>query len=633
MILFLDVETYSEVDLTKNSVYGYAESSSFRILLLAYAFDNEPVEVIDLTNTRSRPPNRLLRALKDKTVLKVAHNAMFERVCLSKWLGVSLTAAGWRCTRVYASYLGLPGTLSELGKALHISHQKLEQGEELISLFCKPVKGKRVLGSDHPAEWADFIRYNQRDVEALREIYNRLSRYPIPIREWHIYTVDQTINDRGVQVDTDFALKAVSMGQKVNQELLEKAYHIGIENPRSTPGMTDWLKKQGVQPLDMRRKTVESLAKQSTGIVREGLDVRLELAKSSLSKYDAILRCVSQDGRLHGLFYHFGGHTGRWSCKYVQPQNLPQNHIADLDTARNLVTAGDIEKIRNDYGPPTGVLSQLIRTVFVPLPDKIFLVADYSQIESRTLSWIAGEKWRLDAFREGRDIYCESASKMFGMLVEKNGANAELRVLGKTAELGLGYQGGKQALINMGALDKGIPEQKLQELVDKWRSANPRIVKLWKFVENLCQQCIMNRTAYRSRLFTFGFIDGALYITLPSGRSLWYQEVALEQTDMGTQIGFDDYRNGRKKRTTTYGGRLTENIVQAVSRDILAHALSNLEAAGLSVVLHIHDEAVVEAPAGTDLQKVIDAMESVPSWAAGLPVKAEGYSCSYYQKK
>ena len=313
--------------------------------------------------------------------------------------------------------------------------------------------------------------------------------------------------------------------------------------------------------------------------------------------------------------------------------NLPQNHIAELDTARKLVIAGDMEKIRNDYGPPTGVLSQLIRTVFVPPPDKTFLVADYSQIESRTLSWMADERWRLDAFREGRDIYCESASKMFMVPVEKNGANAELRALGKTAELGLGYQGGKQALIHMGALDKGIPEQKLQELVDKWRSANPRIVKLWKSVEDLCQQCIVNQTAYRCGRFIFGFRDGALYITLPSGRSLWYQGVALEQTNMGTQIGFDDYRNGRKKRTTTYGGRLTENIVQAVSRDILAHALSNLEAAGLSVVLHIHDEAVVEAPAGTDLQKVIDAMESVPSWAAGLPVKAEGYSCSYYQKE
>ena len=632
MILYLDVETYSSIDLHKNSVYCYTGPPDFTILLASFAFDNGPVVVCDLTCPEARLPDAFLRALTDPSVLKVAHNAMFERVCLSKHLGTTLAAESWRCTRVYASYLGLPGKLSALGETLNIRDKKLEEGEGLIPLFCKPVKGRRAAAEEHPEEWALFKLYNRRDVEALREIYLRLCCFPFPEKEWAAYALDQKINDRGVRVDAAFVQKAQLMGETVNRELMDKALAIGIQNPRSTVEMGKWLQGHGVHPEDLRRKSLQKLAGQSEGIVQQGLSLRLELAKSSLSKYSAILRGMNADGRLRGLFYHYGGHTGRWSCKYVQPQNLPQNHLQDLDAARDLVIAGDIQGIRERIGPPTAVLSELIRTAFIPAEGKVLIVADYSQIESRVLSWLASEEWRMEVFRENRDIYCESASNMFGVPVRKNGPNAELRVLGKTAELGLGYQGGVQAMVHMGALDKGIPMQKLEELVVKWRASNPRIVRLWKAFENLAKHAVVNRTAYQNGLFTFGYQHGALYITLPSGRSLWYQGARLEQNGRNIQITFDDYRDGKRKRTSIYGGRLTENIVQAVSRNILAHALRNLEDKGFPVVLHIHDEAVVEAESEDCLEQVIDAMESGPDWTEGLPLKAEGYCCRYYQK-
>ena len=642
-LLAIDIETYSDVDLTKCGVYAYCDSPQFEILLFAYAFDEEETEIIDLA-CGEHLPQRVLDALEDTTVIKTAFNAAFERTCISKHLGKKLPPVSWQCTAVQSAMLALPLSLDGVGEVLNIKRKKLKEGTDLVRFFsmpCKPTKANggrtRNLPSDEPEKWARFKAYCIRDVDAEREIRQKLRNYPIPESEMRLYQMDQEINDRGILVDQELVANAILCDTQYKEAVTARAYELtGLENPNSPAQIKGWLSDRGVEVDSLDKKAVKSMISDADGEVLEVLQLRLLMAKTSVKKYEAIERSVCSDGRCHGLLQFYGANrTGRWAGRLVQVQNLPQNHIADLELARNLVKDRQFDLIDLLYDSTPGVLSELIRTAFIPKPGCRFIVADFSAIEARVLAWFSGEQWRLDTFAEGGDIYCASASQMFGVPVVKHGENGHLRQKGKIAELALGYGGSVGALTSMGALDMGLEEEELQPLVNQWRSSNPHITKFWWDVDAAAVKAVKERTSISYKNLCFTYRSGILFVTLPSGRNLSCIKPRMTQNRFGREsLSYEGVGESKKwMRIETYGPKLVENIVQATARDLLALAMLRLRDAGYEIVMHIHDEAVLEVPDGvSSVDEVCRMMSVAPDWAAGLPLRADGYECPFYKK-
>lgn len=642
-ILGIDIETYSEVDLPKCGVYAYAEHPSFEILLFAYAFDDEETQVVDLKCGERLPP-RVLDALTDPAITKTAFNAAFERTCIGRCLGKRLDAAQWQCTAVQSAMLALPLSLEGAGEVLGIERKKLKEGGDLVRYFslpCKPTKANgqrtRNLPEHAPEKWRRFKEYCVRDVDAEREIRAKLQGYPIPAKEQELYRLDQEINDRGIMVDPVLVARAIECDEQYREKTTKRAYELtGLANPNSPAQLKEWLEGQGTEVDTLDKKAVRALLPDAEGDVLEVLKLRLLMAKTSVKKYEAIRRSVCADGRVHGLLQFYGANrTGRWAGRLVQIQNLPQNHIPDLALARDLVKAGRYADIEALYESTPNVLSELIRTAFVPRPGCRFIVADFSAIEARVIAWLAGEQWRLEVFEGGGDIYCASASKMFHVPVEKHGQNSHLRQKGKIAELALGYGGAVGALTAMGALEMGLAEEELPPLVRQWREANPHIIRLWAQVENAAMTAAREKARVRLGRLTFHCRSGMLFITLPSGRKLCYVKPRIQTNRFGGNgLTYEGVGEGKKwTRIETFGGKLTENIVQATARDLLAEAMLRLRDAGFEIVMHVHDEAVLEVPIGhSGVDEVCALMAEAPAWADGLPLRADGYECRFYQK-
>ena len=642
-LLAIDIETYSDVDLTKCGVYAYCDSPQFEILLFAYAFDEEETEIIDLA-CGEHLPQRVLDALEDTAVIKTAFNAAFERTCISKYLGKKLPPVSWQCTAVQSAMLALPLSLDGVGEVLNIKRKKLKEGTDLVRFFsmpCKPTKANggrtRNLPSDEPEKWTRFKAYCIRDVDAEREIRQKLRNYPIPESEMRLYQMDQEINDRGILVDQELVANAILCDTQYKEAVTARAYELtGLENPNSPAQIKGWLSDRGVEVDSLDKKAVKSMISDAEGEVLEVLQLRLLMAKTSVKKYEAIERSVCSDGRCHGLLQFYGANrTGRWAGRLVQVQNLPQNHIADLELARNLVKDRQFDLIDLLYDSTPGVLSELIRTAFIPKPGCRFIVADFSAIEARVLAWFSGEQWRLDTFAEGGDIYCASASQMFGVPVVKHGENGHLRQKGKIAELALGYGGSVGALTSMGALEMGLEEEELQPLVNQWRASNPHITKFWWDVDAAAVKAVKERTSISYKNLCFTYRSGILFVTLPSGRNLSYIKPRMTQNRFGREsLSYEGVGESKKwMRIETYGPKLVENIVQATARDLLALAMLRLRDAGYEIVMHIHDEAVLEVPDGvSSVDEVCRMMSVAPDWAAGLPLRADGYECPFYKK-
>ena len=642
-ILGCDIETYSEIDLPKCGVYAYAEHPSFEILLFAYAFDDEETRVVDLKCGERLPP-RVLDALTDPAITKAAFNAAFERTCIGRYLGKRLDAAQWQCTAVQSAMLALPLSLEGVGEVLGIERKKLKEGGDLVRYFslpCKPTKANgyrtRNLPEHAPEKWRRFKEYCVRDVDAEREIRSKLRKYPIPAKEQELYRLDQEINDRGIRVDPVLVAHAIECDEQYREKTTKRAYELtGLANPNSPAQLKEWLEGQGTQVDTLDKKAVRALLPDAEGDVLEVLKLRLLMAKTSVKKYEAIRRSVCADGRVHGLLQFYGANrTGRWAGRLVQIQNLPQNHIPDLALARDLVKAGRYADIEALYESTPNVLSELIRTAFVPRPGCRFIVADFSAIEARVIAWLAGEQWRLEVFRQGGDIYCASASKMFHVPVEKHGQNSHLRQKGKIAELALGYGGAVGALTAMGALEMGLAEEELPPLVRQWREANPHIIRLWAQVENAAMTAVRERTEVALGRLVFQYQSGMLFIALPSGRKLCYVKPRIQTNRFGGDgLTYEGVGESKKwTRIETFGGKLTENIVQATARDLLAEAMLRLRGAGFEIVMHVHDEAVLEVPIGkSSAGEVCALMAETPAWADGLPLRADGYECEFYKK-
>lgn len=642
-ILSIDIETYSDVDLTKCGVYAYSDSPNFEILLFAYAFDEKPTQIVDFA-CGEQLPERVLAALEDPAVTKVAFNAQFERTCISKYLGRRLSPNGWQCTAVQSAMLALPLSLDNVGEVLNIQRKKLKEGTDLVRFFsmpCKPTKANggrtRNRPEDAPEKWERFKTYCIRDVDAEREIRQKLWKFPIPESEMELYRMDQEINDRGILVDQRLVENAVLCDNQYRQMVTARAYELtGLSNPNSPAQIKGWLAEHGVEAEKLDKKTVKGLISETDGEVLEVLKLRLLMAKTSVKKYEAIERSVCSDGRVHGLLQFYGANrTGRWAGRLVQVQNLPQNHIPDLELARNLVKEQRFEDLDLLYDSTPEVLSELIRTAFVPKPGCRFIVADFSAIEARVLAWFAGEQWRLDTFAEGGDIYCASASKMFGVPVVKHGVNGHLRQKGKIAELALGYGGAVGALTSMGALDMGLQEEELQPLVSQWRNSNPHITKFWWDVDAAAVKAVKERTEVVLGNLCFTYRSGILFVTLPSGRKLSYIKPRMTQNRFGREsLSYEGVGESKKwMRIETYGPKLVENIVQATARDLLAQAILRLRNQGFDIVMHIHDEAVLEVPEGVSgVEEICQIMSEQPDWAAGLPLRADGYECAFYKK-
>lgn len=642
-ILGIDIETFSEIELPKCGVYAYTDHPSFEILLFAYAFDGEETQIVDLKGGERLPP-RVLDALTDPCITKAAFNAAFERVCLSRYLGKRLDAAQWQCTAVQSAMLALPLSLEGVGEVLGIERKKLREGGDLVRYFslpCKPTKSNgcrtRNLPEHAPEKWQRFKDYCVRDVEAEREIREKLRDYPIPAKERELYRLDQEINDRGIRIDPALVRRAIECDLRYKEKTAQRAYELtGLDNPNSPAQIKEWLEEQGVEACALDKKAVKALIPEAEGEVLEVLKLRLLMAKTSVRKYEAIQRSVCSDGRVHGLLQFYGANrTGRWAGRLVQVQNLPQNHIPDLKLARDLVKAGRYDDLEILYDSTPNVLSELIRTAFIPNPGCRFIVADFSAIEARVIAWLSGEQWRLDVFENSGDIYCASASQMFGVPVEKHGQNAHLRQKGKIAELALGYGGSVGALKAMGALEMGLEEEELPALVRQWREANPHIIRLWSQVENAALTAVRERTEVPLGRLTFQYRSGMLFIALPSGRKLCYVKPRIQSNRFGGDgLTYEGVGESKKwTRIETFGGKLTENIVQAAARDLLAGAMLRLRNAGFETVMHVHDEAVLEAPIGqSTVGEVCALMAEVPEWADGLPLRADGYECEFYQK-
>lgn len=642
-ILSIDIETYSDVDLTKCGVYAYSDSPNFEILLFAYAFDEEPTQIVDLA-CGEQLPERVLASLEDPAITKAAFNAQFERTCISKYLGRRLSPFGWQCTAVQSAMLALPLSLDSVGEVLNIQRKKLKEGADLVRFFsmpCKPTKSNggrtRNRPEDAPEKWERFKTYCIRDVDAEREIRQKLWKFPIPESEMELYRMDQEINDRGILVDQQLVKNAVLCDNQYREMVTARAYELtGLSNPNSPVQIKGWLAEHGVEAEKLDKKTVKGLLTETDGEVLEVLKLRLLMAKTSVKKYEAIERSICSDGRVHGLLQFYGANrTGRWAGRLVQVQNLPQNHIPDLELARSLVKGQRFEDLDLLYDSTPEVLSELIRTAFVPKPGCRFIVADFSAIEARVLAWFAGEQWRLDTFVEGGDIYCASASKMFGVPVVKHGMNGHLRQKGKIAELALGYGGAVGALTSMGALDMGLQEEELQPLVSQWRNSNPHITKFWWDVDAAAVKAVKERTEVAMGKLCFTYRSGILFVTLPSGRKLSYIKPRMTQNRFGREsLSYEGVGESKKwMRIETYGPKLVENIVQATARDLLAQAMLRLRNKGFEIVMHIHDEAVLEVPEDVSgVEEICQIMSEQPDWAAGLPLRADGYECAFYKK-
>ena len=642
--LSIDLETFSSQPLQKTGVYRYVESPDFEILLFAYSVDGGPVQQIDLA-CGEKIPSEVLSALEDETVTKWAFNANFERICLSRFLdyptGDYLEPDSWKCSMVWAAYMGLPLSLEGTGAVLGLEKQKLSEGKDLIKYFCQPCaptksNGQRTrnLPKHSPDKWLAFKRYNIRDVETEMSIQARLSKYPVPDSVWEEYHLDQEINDRGVGLDMELVRQAIQMDGRSRSELTQAMKELtSLDNPNSVQQMKQWLADNGVETDTLGKKAVAELLKTAPQQLQKVLTLRQQLAKSSVKKYQAMETAVCADSRARGMFQFYGANrTGRWAGRIIQMQNLPQNHLDDLSEARGLVRAGGFDALEMLYEDVPDTLSQLIRTAFVPQENRKFIVADFSAIEARVIAWLAGEKWRQKVFAEGKDIYCASASQMFGVPVEKHGVNGHLRQKGKIAELALGYGGSVGALKAMGALEMGLSEDELPALVSAWRQSNPKIVQFWWAVDRAVMDAVKNKTTTKTHGIVFSARNGMLFITLPSGRNLSYVKPKIGTNRFGGDcITYEGVGSTKKwERLDSYGPKFVENIVQATSRDILCYAMQTLRCC--SIVMHIHDEVVIEADRRMSLQAVCDQMGRTPPWAKGLQLRADGYETDFYKK-
>lgn len=640
--LSLDLETYSSVNLQKSGVYRYAESDDFEVLLFGYSVDGGGVQVVDLA-CGEEIPDEIINALMDDSVTKWAFNAMFERVCLSKWLNLTgyLDPASWKCSMIWSAYMGLPLSLEGVGAVLGLEKQKLTEGKDLIKYFCTPCSptksnGGRVrnLPKHDMDKWERFKAYNLRDVEAEMSIQQRLSKFPLPENIWEEYHLDQKINDRGIAIDMTFVKQAVVMDEHSREKLMATMQDItNLENPNSVQQMKDWLADNGLETDTLGKKAVAEMLKTAPEPLGTVLELRQQLAKSSVKKYAAMENAVCSDGRARGMFQFYGANrTGRFSGRLIQLQNLPQNHMPDLEQARALVRSGNFDALTLLYDSIPEVLSELIRTAFIPQEGMKFIVADFSAIEARVIAWLAGEKWRIDVFQKGGDIYCASASQMFNVPVEKHGVNGHLRQKGKIAELALGYGGSVGALKSMGALEMGIEEEELQPLVTAWRQSNPNITKLWWDVDRAVKTCVKQKNPTETHGIKFIYQSGMLFIVLPSGRRLAYVKPRMRENMFGGESVTYEGVGGTKKweRIESYGPKFVENIVQAISRDILCHAMQTLK--NCSIVAHVHDEIIIEADMGMSLSAICEQMAKTPTWANGLLLSADGYECQFYQK-
>ena len=639
--LIIDIETYSSEDISKCGVYRYAEAKDFEVLLFGYSVDFGEAKVIDLAS-EEKIPSEIVEAIKSNDVIKTAHNSSFERVCLSRYLGLPkhtyLDPSSWHCSMVYASLLSLPKSLKDLGYILKLDKQKLEEGKDLIKYFSvpsKPTKSNnfrtRNLPSDDPIKWETFKAYNKRDVETECEIIKRLSNHALPDFIWKEYAESEAINDRGVLIDGALVDNAMEISDKTGLILKNTLQKLtNLENPNSVTQLKNWLKGQGLEVEDLGKKNVESILKSGPNdLINLVLALRLQTSKSSIKKYEAINNCKCSDSRVRGMFQFVGAsRTGRFASKFVQLQNLRQNHLSNLGDVRKLVKNGDMEALNLLYDDIPDVLSQLIRTAFIPKPNHKFIVADFSAIEARVLAWYAGEAWVLDAFKNGEDIYCATANKMYGVPVVKHGINGELRQKGKQATLSCGYGGSIGALKAMGALDAGLKEDELQELVDSWRNANPHIVQFWWDVDKAIKKAYSERVTVRLNNLMFNYKGSIMYITLPSNRSIAYVRFRVREDDSITYEG--KLPNNKWGEIESYGPKFVENIVQATARDILCNSIHNLKV--FEIVMHIHDEVVIEAGKDTKLEEVTSLMSKSPSWANDLLLRADGYECDFYQK-
>lgn len=642
-VLGIDIETFSDVDLIKRGVYAYADSRAFEVLLFAYSFEGEETQIIDLAQGETIPAE-VESAIFDNSVTKTAFNANFERTCLSRHFGTKLSPDSWHCSAVQAAMLALPRSLEDVGAVLGLDKQKMKEGKELIRYFCVPCKPTKANGGrtrnlpwHAPEKWELFKTYCKRDVDVEKAIRQKLHHFPILESEMEMYRLDQEINDRGVLVDLALVHQAISCESLHKEIVTKRAYELtGLENPNSVAQLKSWLTGRGMEIDSLSKKTVSDLIKETDGEVEELLRLRLLMAKTSVKKYEAMERSVCSDGRVHGLLQFYGANrTGRWAGRLVQVQNLPQNHIVDLELARNLVKQGRFEDLELFYDSTPNVLSELIRTAFVPKKGCRFIVADFSAIEARVLAWLSGEQWRLDVFASHGKIYEASASTMFHVPIEEITKGSPLRQKGKVAELALGYGGSVGALTSMGALDMGLAEEELFPLVSTWRNANPHITQFWWDVDAAAIKAVTEKRETRIGRITFFYQSGILFAMLPSGRKLAYVKPRMAVNKFGRNglIYEGISESGKWGRIETYGPKLVENIVQGTARDLLAEAMLRLKKRGYQIVMHIHDEAVLEVPDSLgSVKEICSIMAEQPEWADGLPLRADGYECAFYKK-
>lgn len=642
--LSIDIETFSSVNLAKSGVYRYVEAPDFEILLFGYSVDGGAVQIIDLA-CGEKIPSDVITALTDETVTKWAFNANFERICLSRFLGLPtgeyINPVSWRCSMVWAATMGLPLSLEGVGSALNLDKQKLTEGKDLIKFFCQPcsptkVNGQRIRNFPYhaPDKWLVFKNYNARDVETEMSIQAKISKFPVPDSVWDEYHIDQEINDRGVALDMVLVKEAIDIDGRSRSELTVAMKKLTeLDNPNSVQQMKQWLSNNGMETDTLDKKAVVELLRSAPPELAEVLSLRQQLAKSSVKKYQAMENAVCADGRARGMFQFYGANrTGRWAGRLIQMQNLPQNHLEDLAEARSLVRCSAFDALKMLYEDVPDTLSQLIRTAFVPRTGAKLIVSDFSAIEARVIAWLADEKWRQDVFAKGGDIYCASASQMFKVPVEKHGINGHLRQKGKIAELALGYGGSIGALKAMGALDMGLAEEELPLLVDAWRQSNPHIVKFWWDVDKAAMEAIRYKHTNSTHGITFTCQSGMLFITLPSGRRLAYVKPRIGENKFGGScITYEGVGSTKKwERLDSYGPKFVENIVQATARDILCYAMQTLRCC--PIVMHIHDEVVIEADPSMSLASVCEQMGRTPPWAKGLQLRADGYETDFYKK-
>ncbi len=649
----IDIETASDENINECGVYRYAESEYFDLLLVSYSIDNSPVITCDIANDE-KLPDEVLESFTDKSIIKKAFNVNFERVCLSVYLrrnypdlldfedsaGNYIDPVSWQCDMIHGRYLGMMSSLEDMGKLLRLKEKKMSEGKELIKYFCTLHEDKNgnllfYDKSDSPKKWKQFKEYNRRDVEVELKIQRYLSEIPVPDFIWEEFYIDQRINDRGILVDTDFAAKAVELDSIIKKELFQKLSELtGLENPNSPAQMKEWLMCRGIAADSLDKKFVQKISETIPDDVKEVLRLYQQLSKSSVRKYDTMLNAVCEDGRARGMFSFYGANrTGRFAGRLIQLQNLPQNHLDNIAGLKSFIKSGDFDAVRESNEDVSDVLSQLIRTSFIPSENKKFVVADFSAIEARVLAWLADEKWRIQAFANGEDIYCASASKMFGVPVEKKGINGHLRQKGKIAELACGYGGSIGAIKAMGGTELKLTDDELYSLVDDWRKSSPKIVKFWRDVQSVAEKVITDRNSITFSRLKFSCEVGILFIELPSGRRLAYVRPKVEKDDNGRHIITYEGVDSSKKwsRLETYGAKLVENITQGIARDLLMYSMKTMQ--NMDIVGHVHDEIIVECDKDITVEQVCGLMEKTPEWAVGLNLRADGYECEFYMKK